>query len=128
MFLYFLFLKQRPSPTSATTAHLCNHRRVVSMRQKCSKCVGIKFLNKTLKVLLWNFITLHWGHFWTKFASFPRKHTESCNRLFFWMLFHWNVIKAMIRHSDFSQFSQSQKKKAPVTNKLQSWVGFLAKP
>ena len=39
---------------SATTAHLCNHMCVVSMRQKCSQCVVIKFLNKT-------------------FASLPRK-------------------------------------------------------
>ena len=28
-----------------TIAHLCNHRCVVSMRQKCSQCVVIKFLN-----------------------------------------------------------------------------------
>ena len=38
----------------ATTSLLCNHQCVVSMRQKCSQCVVIKFLNKT-------------------FTSFPRK-------------------------------------------------------
>ena len=36
---------------SATTSRLCNHQCVVSMRQKCSKCVVIKFLNKTFTSL-----------------------------------------------------------------------------
>ena len=36
---------------SATMAHLGNHQCVVSMRQKCSQCVVIKFLNKTLASL-----------------------------------------------------------------------------
>ena len=31
----------------ATTSLLCNHQCVVSMRQKSSQCVAIKFLNKT---------------------------------------------------------------------------------
>ena len=35
----------------ATMAHLGNHQCVVSMRQKCSQCVVIKFLNKTLASL-----------------------------------------------------------------------------
>ena len=45
----------------ATMAHLGNHQCVVSMRQKCSQCVVIKFLNKTL-------------------ASLPRKKIRSGNR------------------------------------------------
>ena len=44
----------------ATMAHLGNHQCVVSMRQKCSQCVVIKFLNKTL-------------------ASLPRKKIQSGN-------------------------------------------------
>ena len=47
----------------ATMAHLGNHLCVVSMRQKCSQCVVIKFLNKTL-------------------ASLPRKKIQSGNRFF----------------------------------------------
>ena len=35
----------------ATIAHLGNHQCVVSMRQKCSQCVVIKFLNKTFDSL-----------------------------------------------------------------------------
>ena len=35
----------------ATMAHLGNHQCVVSMRQKCSQCVVIKFLFKTLACL-----------------------------------------------------------------------------
>ena len=35
----------------ATMAHLGNDQCVVSMRQKCSKCVVIKFLNKTFACL-----------------------------------------------------------------------------
>ena len=42
-------------------AHLGNHQCVVSMRQKCSLCVVIKFLNKTL-------------------ASFSKKKIQSGNR------------------------------------------------
>ena len=42
----------------ATMAHLGNHQYVVSMRKKCSQCVVIKFLNKTL-------------------ASLPRKKIQS---------------------------------------------------
>ena len=45
----------------ATMAHLGNHQCVVSMRQKCSQCVVIKFLNKTL-------------------ASLPGKEIQSGNR------------------------------------------------
>ena len=51
----------------ATTGLLCNHRCVVPMRQKCSQCVVIKFLNKT-------------------FASLPRKKNKVV--IVFWMLFH----------------------------------------
>ena len=47
----------------ATMAHLSNHQCVVSMRQKCSQCVVIKFLNKML-------------------ASLPRKKIQSGNRFF----------------------------------------------
>ena len=35
----------------ATMAHLGNHQCVVSMRQKCSRYVVIKFINKTLASL-----------------------------------------------------------------------------
>ena len=45
----------------ATMTHLGNHECVVLMRQKCSQCVVIKFLNKTL-------------------ASLPRKKIQSGNR------------------------------------------------
>ena len=45
----------------AAMAHLGNHQCIVSMRQKCSQCVVIKFLNKTL-------------------ASLPRKKIQSGNR------------------------------------------------
>ena len=45
----------------AIMAHLGNHQCVVSMRQKCSQCVVIKFLNKTL-------------------ASLPRKKIQSGKR------------------------------------------------
>ena len=47
----------------ATMAHLGNNQCVVSMRQKCSQCVVIKFLNKTLQL-----------------ASKPRKEIQSGNR------------------------------------------------
>ena len=33
------------------TEHLCNNQCVVSVRQKCSHCVVIKFLNKTISSL-----------------------------------------------------------------------------
>ena len=46
---------------AATMAHLSNHQCVVSMPQKCSQYVVMKFLNKT-------------------FASLPRKKTRSGNR------------------------------------------------
>ena len=45
----------------ATMAHLGDGQCVVSMRKKCSQCVVIKFLNKTL-------------------ASLPRKKIQSGNR------------------------------------------------
>ena len=48
----------------ATIAHLGNHQCVISMRQKCSQCVVIKILNKTL-------------------ASLQRKKIQSGNRFFF---------------------------------------------
>ena len=35
----------------ATMAHLGNHQCVASMRQKCSQCLVIKFLNKTIASL-----------------------------------------------------------------------------
>ena len=69
----------------ATMAHLGNHQCVVSMRQKCSQCFVIKFLNKTL-------------------ASLPRKKIQSGNR--FWMLLHVNMITAVLRHSYLPQFRQ----------------------
>ena len=46
---------------SAIMAYLGNHQCVVSMRQKCSQCAVIKFLNKTL-------------------AGLPRKKIQSSNR------------------------------------------------
>ena len=42
----------------------------------------------------------------------------------FWMLFHGNMTTAALRHADFTQFRQLQKKKAPVTAKPQNFVGF----
>ena len=45
----------------ATMAHIGSHQCVVSMRQKCSQCVVIRFLNKTL-------------------ASLARKKIQSGNR------------------------------------------------
>ena len=69
----------------ATMAHLGNHQCVVSMRQKCSQCVVIKFLNKT-------------------FASLPRKKYKVV--IVFWMLFHGNMTTAALRHADFPQFRQ----------------------
>ena len=52
----------------AIMAHLGNHQCVVSMRQKCSQCVVIKFLNKTLQL-----------------TCLPRKEIQSGNRF-------WDVI------------------------------------
>ena len=69
----------------ATLAHLGNHQCVVSMRQKCSQSVVIKFFSKT-------------------FASLPRKKIQSGNR--FWMLLHVNMITAVLRHAYFPQFRQ----------------------
>ena len=40
------------------------------------------------------------------------------------MLFHGNMTTAALRHADFTQFRQLHKKKAPVTAKLQNFVGF----
>ena len=42
----------------------------------------------------------------------------------FWMLFHGNMTTAALRHADFTQFRQLHYKKAPVTAKLQNFVGF----
>ena len=50
----------------ATLAHLGNHQCVVSLRQKCSQCVVLKFLNKTL-------------------ASLPRKTIQSGNVFFYFI-------------------------------------------
>ena len=69
----------------ATMAHLGNHQCVVSMCQKCSQCVVIKFLNKT-------------------FTSLPRKKYKVV--IVFWMLFHENMTTAALRHADFPQFRQ----------------------
>ena len=69
----------------ATTALLCNHQCVVSMRQKCFQCVVIKFLNKT-------------------FASLPKKKYKVV--IVFWMLFHGNMTTAALRHADFPQLRQ----------------------
>ena len=69
----------------ATMALLGNHQCVVSMRQKCSQCVVIKFLNKTL-------------------ASLPRKKIQSSYR--FWLLLHVNMITAVLRHAYSPQFRQ----------------------
>ena len=87
----------------ATMAHIGNHQCVVSMRQKCSHCFVIKFLNKTL-------------------ASLPRKKIQSGNR--FWILLHVNMITAALRHGYSPQFRQLHLKKAPVTAKLQNFFGF----
>ena len=70
----------------ATAGLMCNHQCVVSMRQKCSQCVEIKFLNET-------------------FASLPRKKTNKVV-IVFWMLFHGNMTTAALRHADFPQFRQ----------------------
>ena len=40
------------------------------------------------------------------------------------MLFHGNMTNAALRHADFTQFWQLHLKKAPVTAKLQNFVGF----
>ena len=69
----------------ATMAHLGNHQCVVSVHQKCSQCVVIKFLNKT-------------------FASLPRKKYKVV--IVFWMLFHGNMTTAALRHADLPQFRQ----------------------
>ena len=42
----------------------------------------------------------------------------------FWMLFHGNLTTAALRRADFTQFWQLHLKKAPVTAKLQNFVGF----
>ena len=62
----------------ATIWLLCNHQCVVSMRQKCSQCVVIKFLNKTL-------------------ASLPRRTYKVV--IVFWMLLHGNMTTAALRHA-----------------------------
>ena len=71
--------------------------------KKCSQCVVIKFLNKTL-------------------AGLPRKRYKVV--IVFWMLLHRNMITAVLRHAYSPQFRQLHKKKAPVTAKLQNFVGF----
>ena len=68
-----------------TIAHLGNHQCVVSMRQKCSQCVVIIFLNKT-------------------FASLPRKKYKVV--IVFWMLLHLNRITAVLRHAYSPQIRQ----------------------
>ena len=40
------------------------------------------------------------------------------------MLFHGNMTTAALRRADFTQFKQLHSKKAPVTAKLQNFVGF----
>ena len=69
----------------ATMAHLGNNQCVVSMRQKCSKCVVIKFLNKTT-------------------SSLPRKTIQSDN--LFLDVINVNMITAVLRHAYSSQFRQ----------------------
>ena len=69
----------------ATMAHLGNHQCVVSMRQKCSQYVVIKFLNKTL-------------------ATLPRKKKHKVVIVF--MLSHVNMITAVLRHAYSPQFRQ----------------------
>ena len=66
----------------ATMAHLGNQQCVVTMRQKCSQCVVIKYLIKTL-------------------ASLPRKKIQSGNRLL-----DVNMITAVLRHAYSPQFRQ----------------------
>ena len=69
----------------ATMAYLGNHQCVVSMRQKCSQCVVINFLNKTL-------------------ASLPRKKIQSGNR--FLDVITFNMITAVLRNAYSPQFRQ----------------------
>ena len=71
----------------ATKVHLGNHHCVVSMRQKCSQCVEIKFLNKTL-------------------ASLPRKKIKVVIVFCFFMLLHFNMITVVLRHAYSPQFRQ----------------------
>ena len=66
-----------------TMAHLGNHQCVVSMRQKCSQFVVIKFLNKTL-------------------ASLPRKKMV----IVFWTLLHVNLLTSVLRHAYSPHFRQ----------------------
>ena len=40
------------------------------------------------------------------------------------MLFHGNMTTAALKHADFPQFRQLLYKIAPVTAKLQNFVGF----
>ena len=88
----------------ATTGILCNRQCVVSMRQKmlpvrCNKYSSIKDLlvyqEKKPKVVI-----------------------------VFWMLFHGNMTTAALRRADFTQFWQLHWKEAPVTAKIQNFVGF----
>ena len=69
----------------ATRAHLGNNQCVVSMRQKRSQCIVIKFLDETL-------------------ASLPRKKYKVV--IAFWMLLHVNMITAVLRHAYSPQFRQ----------------------
>ena len=88
----------------ATTGILCNHQCVVAMRQKmlpvrCNKKSSIKHL-----------------------LVYQDKKPQCSNH--FWMLFHGNMTTAALRRADFTQFLQLHLKKAPVTAKLQNFVGF----
>ena len=42
----------------------------------------------------------------------------------FWMLFHRNMTTAALRHADFPLIQTVTLEKAPVTAKLQNFVGF----
>ena len=88
----------------AITGILCNHQCVESMRQKmlpvrCNKNPSIKTLlvYQEIKIIV---------------------------VIVFWMLFHVNMTTAALRRADFTQFWQLHLKKAPVTAKLQNFVGF----
>ena len=70
----------------ATTGILCNHKCVVSMRQKmlpvrCNKKSSIKHL-----------------------LVYQEKKNEVV--IVFWMLFHGNMTTDALRHEDFTQFRQ----------------------
>ena len=92
----------------ATTGILCNHQCVVSMRQKmlparCNKKSSIKHL--------------------LVYKEHPPPPPPKVV-IVVWMLFHGNMATAALRRADFTQFWQLHLKKAPVTAKLQYFVGF----